>query len=172
MNRIAGALVLAMGVTAAADEPPVFIGSRVRLVTDRGAMVGNVLAWEEGRVSVLTGGDQTQVVPASSIRRVELSRGRKRPILKNALVGAGVGAAIYGLMPLESPCPPGVQPSLNGCETHGSWAAMGAWAGAVVGTVVGAVRRVDRWENVPAARFRIGIAPVSGGAAAAVTITH
>lgn len=164
--------MLAVVVPAAADEPPVFIGSRVRLVTDRGTMVGNVLAWEGGRVSVLSGGDQTQVVPASSIQRVELSRGRKRPILKSALVGAGIGAAIYGLMPLDSPCPAGVQPSLMGCETHGSWAAMGAWAGAVVGTVVGAVRRVDRWENVPPARFGIGIAPVSGGAAAAVTITH
>ena len=61
---------------------------------------------------------------------------------------------------------------MEGCATHGYWAARGAWVGAVVGTVVGVSRRVERWEAVPPSRFRVGIAPVPGGAAAAVTITH
>ena len=162
-----------MAATAGADEPPVFLGSRVRVETAQGSLVGNLLAWEAGSVSLInTGRGDPYVVGAESIQRLELSRGRRRPVLKSALVGAAIGAAVYGLMPLESPCEPGAQPSFSGCETHGAWAQAGAWVGAVVGATVGVARKVDRWQEVPLSRVRVGIAPVPGGAAAAMTITH
>ena len=174
MRKIALVLVLGTGTLAAgADEAPVYLGSRVRVLTPQGSLTGNVLTWEGDRVSLInTGlGDAPYVVRKDSIQKLELSRGRKRPWLKSGLVGAAIGGVLGATRPVENPCPDGMQPGPT-CETRSYLVQGGALAGAVIGLVAGASRQVDRWETVPPARFRIGVVPVPGGARAAVTVTH
>jgi|SRR5262245_11780701 len=172
MKKIAVVLVLGMANVAAtgAEEAPVFIGSRVRLHTSQGTVAGNVLKWEGGHVSLInTGYGDPLSVPEDSIQGMELSRGKKRPWLKGTLVGMAIGGLFMAAAPLENPCPPGVQASMT-CETKASNVQAGLLGGGIIGLVVGASRRVDRWESVPPPRFRVGLAPVPGGAAAVVTI--
>jgi hypothetical protein len=174
MKKIAALVVLgaASVATAGAEESPVFVGSRVRLHTAQGSLSGNVLRWEQGQVSLInTDYGDPVVVPAESIQRMELSRGRKRPWLKNGLVGAAIGGVLGAALPVENPCPDGVQPGPT-CETKTYLIQAGALSGAVIGLIVGASRQVDKWESVPPARFRIAVVPVPGGAAAALTVTH
>lgn len=171
MKKIAAFLVLGVSSLAAAsaEEPPVFFGSRVRIVTSQGSLAGNLLTWEGEQVTLInTGLGDPCVVRRDAIQRLELSRGRKRPWLKSTLVGAAIGGALGATLPVENPCSDGVQPGPT-CETRGYLAQGGVLTGAVIGIIAGATRQVDRWDPVPPSRFRLSVTPVPKGASAAVT---
>jgi hypothetical protein len=175
MKRIALVLVLTVGTLAAgADEPPVYLGSRVRVFTGQGSLVGEVLAWEGDRLSLGIGGlPDPYVMRTESIQRLELSRGRKRPWLRGLLEGAALGGVVMAVAPVENPCPDGVSPGVDtGCETKAYNVQSGLVGGGAIGLLIGALTKVERWEAVPPGHFRVALSPVPGGAQAAVTFTH
>ena len=89
----------------------------------------------------------TTTIPLAGISRLQVSRGRHSTWGKGLLFGAGVGAVAGAIVGLASGNSEGLfnSPSFD--------AALGvivfAPTGAVIGTVVGAMTRTERWETVP-----------------------
>ena len=77
------------------------------------------------------------------------------------------------IAPLQNPCPAGVQATLESyCDSKGTNVVIGVLGGAGWGALIGAFRHSDRWENVPAARFRASVTPVPGGVVASVSFAR
>ncbi|HET7293941.1 MAG TPA: hypothetical protein VFM88_16060 [Vicinamibacteria bacterium] len=173
MKKATTLLVLAMAAPTRAEEPPVHLGSRVRMHTAMGSLEGQLVAWERDRFTVnISGLPEPYVLRAESVQRLDVSQGRTRPWLRGALAGAAMGALLMAAAPVENACPPGVQPGVaSGCETKTYNVQTGIAGGAVIGMIISATRQVDRWKPVPLSRFRVSVAPAPKGVAASLTLT-
>ena len=167
-------------------EPPALelpVGSRMRVktrISDR---------WTEGvLVSADTGslsfvpegapplGDNQFAVPTEAVTRLEVSTGKKRQWLKGLLIGAGIGLAMGATVDVDAG-----QCELDEnyfCSRGEAIAAMGATS-AGIGALVGSLIKKEIWTPVALdalgpprekARAEVGLRPVSGGVAVALSV--
>ena len=171
---VAAALVVATSAPLAAqdralypkgrgEEGPVEPGARVR-VTAPDLGINKYTGVLEGVVGDTLAVD-TLRLPLASVTRFEVHSGRKSRVGRGALIGAaigvGSGAVLGAIVESEScglfggePCP--VEGAAKGAIILGG-------LGALVGTVVGALTKTDRWEAVPLGRIRVTFTPVRNG---------
>ncbi len=150
---------------AGAQEPPALRlppGARVRVSTPEGGSVVALLAGHDDRSVTLALPPENPlapppalVVPVDSIRRMELSLGKKR----HALIGAAVGAVLLGLTGFSDPVDTSETcgPSSSMPCSRGEAVAVAVLAGALVGGVVGSFVQTERW--VPVALDTIAPSP-------------
>jgi len=166
-------LVVEGGQTAPTLAP----GSRVRVeapAVHGGALIGQIEALDAAslRVQLQTGGVIT--VPRDAIVRIDTSEGRRPNKLRGAVIGGCVGL-VGGLVVAaqsreedDRSFSPGFDRSV---EVIGTLTLAGVGAG--LGTLVGAMIRTERWQEVqlPVPSMRLGLAPTrTGGANIVVTL--
>jgi hypothetical protein len=153
------AVVVAIPLNAQANNS-LQIGSRIRLQTI--AAPGN---WVTGPVRAITPTsiwiDQSEY-SLESIHRLEVSDGQKsrflRGLMFGALAGTVIGAATGGIA--WASCD-----SCNDDPILGFLAVtgIGFGSGVVIGGIVGANTRGDRWRRIPNDRLQVGVTPTAGG---------
>ncbi len=152
---------------AGAQEPPALrlpTGARVRISTAEGGSVVALLAGHDDRSVTLALSPENPlapppalVVPADSIRRMEVSLGKER----HALIGAAVGAVLLGLTGFSDPVDTSEScgPTSGMPCSRGEAVAVAVVAGAVVGGLVGSFVQTERW--VPVALDTLAPSPPS-----------
>jgi len=146
------------------DPPEIVPGSRIR-ITDLGAGRSSrrsgtvVTAGADTVVLSLDTGGEAMPFPLAGISQVEVSRGDRRHVGAGIglglLIGAGTGALLVGTDCEDSYGLCGPFTLLGG--------AIGGGAGMVVGGVIGALRRTERWEVVPPSRWHVSARPSGRG---------
>lgn len=159
-------------------DPAVDIGSRIRLKTAPAAAYG----WLSGRVVALsedslwlarTGTGKPRAVPLGSIRRLEVSRGRRSNLLKGLGIGLASGVVLGGAIGfIEGGDPPCETGAFVPCfrfsaeEKAAAYALVLGGVGALLGGVIGAVTHTERWAEVQPAAVRLDV-----GADGALTLS-
>ncbi len=167
MFRLAtGALLsFTMAAVGMASEPAGLPpGSRLRVGSSTGALVGTLVSWEADALVLDAGQGEPRRIPLAAVSKVELSRGKRSNAGRGAVIGAAVGA-VPGLLVGwgDSPEHENQRPVVVG--------AIGAAAGAGIGAAIGWAAKTEKWEAVETARFRAGLVPLRGGAELSLTVT-
>jgi hypothetical protein len=96
--------------------------------------------------------------PHASLTRVDVHRGRQSNAAKGALygslIGAGIGAVALGSSSL---CAETLEVPGGRCALIG--AGGGGVGGLLLGAIVGALIKTDRWQAVPVDRLRVSFIP-------------
>ncbi|NNF28510.1 MAG: hypothetical protein HKN73_14895 [Gemmatimonadetes bacterium] len=153
MLRLVKVLLLAgliIPAPALAQTPEV--GQRIRVtapevLTER--RVGQLL-WLDSDSLVLAGADtappERWVVPPEAITRLEVFEGRRGHAGRGLLIGAGTGLAL-GLIGISG------DGTCSGSGNYGELCALvvtgTTLGGGVLGLLIGAVVRTDRWNSIP-----------------------
>ena len=163
MRSILAAFVfLACSASSAAAQFPAQVQSGVRVRVwlpeqqqqannpwRRQLMRGTVTGVENGALHLtIPGAEGTLTLPASSIRRLDVSRGTSRVV---SAIERAIGFAIAGAISAALENDPG---STEWPAYRSTWRAAGEGAkwGAVAGVVVGSVFPTERWRRVRLAR--------------------
>lgn len=163
MRLVPTALNLAViaGVTAVpttAQQPPIPLGTRVRITTPAARTAGRLVRLRTDTVAIDRDGS-TLVVPAVRITRFDVSRGRRSRTGRGALLGALIGTAA-GIAAGAILC------SGDRCESSGgdfagvgilALGGGGLLAGLGIGAVAGALVTNERWEEVSLRRIRTAV---------------
>lgn len=173
------AAVLAAAVAGAAPPPSEWpgTGEKVRITTRTAGLDretrGLVVQSDAHSLTVSLGSGKPPVrVPLSSIKSLDVARGRRRAVKEGAISGGLVGvvlgaAAVYvasnALCEYDTDCDASPQGYGIGI---GAFAAGGAGLGALVGLAI----KTDRWERVPVDRVRVALRPVPRGAGVQVSL--
>lgn len=180
VKRKATALAVAVGLGGcpvrllAAEAPrgaPLEVGDRVRVLTSvsANAITGEVIGiGAEGLRLRSSDRSLPFEVPLASVTRLERSLGKRSNAGKGALLGTvagvGIGAAIatkaYGGSDCDGPCTPYaviVAAAVTG-------------AGALLGTIGGALIRTERWESVSPGRVAVAVVPRRRAVAVAMAV--
>jgi hypothetical protein len=117
---------------------------------------GVVAAVDERSLSLRRKGGALLTVPREAITSLEVSTGRHGQAGRGALVGAGVGAALLGLVAFAS-----------ADDGEGAYAAMygvvfGGLGGAGWGAIAGAGTKTHDWRTVPLHRLHARLGPTRG----------
>ena len=182
--RLPGRVLLAAALTAlgslsptpaAAQLTELQAGARVRLRAAgiAGQIEGVVDVRTPGAVFVTTAGGGSMRVPLGSITSARVSRGRDAQggAIRGFAWGTGIGLAAGALSLVgydRCDKPQGV-----GCDdmhSRAHYVAVGLASGAVVGTTVGALIGVERWERLDLGRH-IALRPDARGTALVLTRT-
>ena len=150
----------------AQEPPPVKVGDRVR-VTAPGLGVPNrdgILRLLDADSLVMRpeyGGPSRLVIPLASLTRFEVHRGGKSHVGAGAGYGALAGAVI-GVGSAAILC------SSNGCAEYTGAVYLvlgggGTLAGLLIGSIVGALIKTDRWEEIPLDCLRVSLGPQRDG---------
>ncbi|MEX1186311.1 MAG: hypothetical protein WEA80_06955 [Gemmatimonadaceae bacterium] len=171
MNAALGILVavLVFSSPVAAQMAGLGAGSRVRVTSPRDDLnkhVGTVLE-VRGDSVVIAGRHGSRTIALANVTRLDVSTGTRRHVGRGALIGLGVGA-LLGLTVVDEGvedctdefliCP--VPVSRAQMATAG--ALVSGAAGVVIGAIVGAFVKSDRWES-RSAPFRAAINPGRSG---------
>jgi hypothetical protein len=170
-NLLPVILALASAGDAAAQRPAVEPGQRVRITAPLvGLQEVTATVFSVGGGALVVTGDSTVRVRLEDVTRLEVSRGRKSNCASGLGWGFLAGATTGVVIGLAS-----------GSERQGSLFGGGCWmlcsagakamvagaalgtAGAVVGLVVGAIVRSEKWKRVPLDGVRVSIVPRRGG---------
>ena len=158
--------------TIAQEKTKFSSGTRIRVWTAEFSgkrMTGTVLS-SVGEIITLTvkGQSDPLMVPVTSINRLEVTKGKKSKIVTGAVVGLFAGASLGAIVGYFGTCSTDQQrqacelDSYSVGETKAANAVIGAGVlgglGLLLGTVIGAVIKVDRWEEVPL--NQIGTGPI------------
>jgi hypothetical protein len=121
------------------------------------ALSGDTLRLEDCRPNL-----DLQIIPVSTITRVQVQDGRKGHTLEGVLIGTGVGLAIWGVAELSDDSDEGE--FLHGLDENLSKAFLVIFTagGAVTGGIVGTLIRSDRWRDVPVGDMKVSLVPVAG----------
>lgn len=146
-----------------AQAAPIALGTRVRILAP--TVVGKRI---EGMVveidekSLLVGMDDRAPlrVPRQAITQLEVSMGKHRRVLKGAIIGAGIGAAMMVLGASTLGQLDGSSSDSTGEVAYGL--AVGLGGGAIWGAAIGAMVKRDRWSRIPPERVRVNLAPTRG----------
>jgi hypothetical protein len=130
-------------------------GDRVRLSVRHGTgkqqIVGRVTT--VGRDTIIVAEDQgaPTAIPRAAIEKVEISRGQHGNAGRGALIGLGVGAIGGGVVgAIGASCNSSQEFCLFNTDAEIATGALVFGAmGTVVGAVIGALTRSDRWEVAP-----------------------
>jgi hypothetical protein len=135
--------------------------ARVRLTLTSGSrLTGQLLRVEEGRVVLRTDvspPEPEKVIPLAEVKSAQVSRGRHRNAGKGALIGLATGLA-GGIM---------VGTSCEGDCAGPVFVAFGA--GFVLGPVIGAFVKTERWSDIPVSSLTATSPPAKGDNALAET---
>ena len=145
--------VAPLSVGNAQDSRPVEPGARLRVTRTTGAepVVGNLASWE-GEQLILEVGGRRLTLAAGSITKLEASSGQK----SNALLGLGIGAVVGAIG--------GVVYCKNAvCDQEAKAAAIFSLPGALIGVLMGAAIKTEKWEEVPLDQFRVSFVPQRDG---------
>ena len=150
------AMIVHAGAPAAAQESALAPGTRVRLTLRNGdPHAGRVIALGPDLLEIgfpENGG--TASYPLTDIAKLEVLRGRHRPVLRGLLLGTGAGIVLGGAIGAMaySPC---TSTEFLGCllapETRAQSAALGATLAGAAGLIVGGLQGLiprDRWQRV------------------------
>lgn len=156
-------VALLLPVAGEGQSATLAAGARVRLTSPRDDLKNHVTTVTEvrGDSIVVAGSAGLRTIALDNVTALDVSAGTRRRVVRDGLIGFGAGAligAIVGAAAYEEP------DFLVGSAAEAS-ALVGAYFGAiglVVGGVVGAFHRADRWEprTIP---VRVGIAPSRTG---------
>lgn len=147
------------------EYPPAFApGTRARasLVGENGTVVGTVVSVDADFLTLVTENQRSVSLPRDDVAKLEISTGRKGHALWGALIGAGAGALI-GLAEGADDCVG------DECYTRGENVAYGALGAGMIGALVGALYRTDRWVTVPSTGIRVGVDVTPRGAGVSMT---
>jgi hypothetical protein len=137
-------------------EPPLPLGSRVRITYER-PETSATEAWrpllvQEGRLAgwtaesiALESDGRASEIPVALLSRLEVSRGTTGHALTGALIGAGVGAVGTVVLMIGSAGDSEYTAGLAFLLGTGMFVLPGIGIGAGIGALV----RTDRWETVP-----------------------
>jgi hypothetical protein len=113
----------------------------------------------------LDGSEATMPIAVSRIARFEVSRGMKghtgAGIGLGLLAGAGVGALV-GVAECGT-CGGGEGVGLSKALNALAWGGIGGGAGMLIGGIIGARHKTERWDEVPSSRWRLTAGPRRGG---------
>lgn len=103
-----------------------------------------------------------QLIPVSTVTRIQVLDGRKGHALAGVLIGAGVGFLTFEVVDaLDDESDDGMFQGLSDNLSKfflGVFTAGGALTGGIVGTCI----RSDRWRDVPKDKLQISLVPVAG----------
>lgn len=163
----AGLLALALAPAGAQAFPTSIVpGARVRVRVDtpppRRSVTGTVRAVAADTLMLAPEHDgAARTIPAGSIGKLELSRGRGVSA-SHILIGAVAGAAVGGVVAGSSGSCTGDDPW---CKFWSKMAVLGGVGlGTVVGAGVGALIKGEKWTTLPLEQ-RLSIAPLPRGGA-------
>lgn len=146
--------------SAVAQDPALAPGARVRIAleqADTRPMIGRLIAVTRDTLLVRTAAADSIAVPLSEVRRLDVSTGRYRPILKGMGLGFLIGAATGALIGAAD----GDDDAGFIAFSAGEKAALGAvlfgGLGTVAGGLVGAASPTDRWTQVSPRRTGVRI---------------
>lgn len=177
MRRVLASLLLLpiACAVAVAQEDPVPPGSRIRVTSPMlgdARRIGTVVTFHTDTLVFQPAGSRDSVaIPASALTRLEVSAGRRRPILKGMGIGFLVGAATGVILGFAS-----------GDSENGWWdwtaeqkagiggAVLGS-VGAVAGGVIGATRVTERWARISLGSAETGVGPLPTGRGVGLVIT-
>jgi len=103
------------------------------------------------------------VLPLASVTSCEVSRRRKSKVLLGAGIGVLLGVSVG--VSVISDCGPGVD-----CFGAGT-IVYAPVVGAVLGVLVGAFIKTDRWEEIPLDRLRVSFVPKRDGFALGLSVS-
>ncbi len=159
----------------AQEAPPVKVGDRVRVTAPDLGLYKQAGRLEALRADtlVVAVADSTMTFPVASVTRLELSRGQKSHGLAGALIGGLVGAASGAILGYADGDDPPCRESgwfacwgetrLTAKEKARAGAIVLGIVGVVVGRIVGANTKTDKWEEVPVDRVRVSLGPQRDG---------
>ncbi len=137
-------------------------GARVRVWTlepHSERRVGTLVALRRDSLLMQLDGDtDTMRIARAAVTRIDASEGRRSHVVTGLILGAAAGGTtgyfIGKGLDNTSVCG-------SGCE----WLVAGplAGVGGVLGGLLGAVTRTDRWKEVTHERVRVGVAPRDAG---------
>ncbi|MCZ0935085.1 MAG: hypothetical protein OXJ54_07910 [Gemmatimonadetes bacterium] len=151
MNRVARLLAAVVVAAACVRMDPAFAvaqepGERIRVTLPSSTVIGSFVEMrQDGLVLQDEGG--TRSIALDAIHRIE-RQVERRPRTKGALIGAGSGVAVAGLLGLVNPELYEDDWLFSGAETFGLVAGTFAAIGAGVGWIAGSVIRGDGWEDM------------------------
>jgi hypothetical protein len=189
MKILAGTVAIGLVgcMVASAGEPATLgIGSRVRVQQgprkDNPKLAGRVVATDADTLTLSLDGGSTRSVPWSSVRRIEVSQGRRSAgagMLRGAGIGLALGVvagALVGATRPDDRCYSDPRRDTWCLElfTTNDYAFLGAitlgGTGAVVGGGVGAAWRGERWAPVREPRLSLAPTPGPGGRGAGLAL--
>ena len=136
---------------SAQSSLPIAVDQRVRLWTDAAdAVIGRVTAVTPATVQVAVDDRDPVTVATTTVRRVEISRGRtsrgagfRKGAIRGAIILAAIGA-VSGAVQHEQVGEDGA--TVTEAALLGVWS--GGLFGGLIGGAIGAARSGDRWEQV------------------------
>ena len=164
-----GVIAFPFGNALAQDRPLTLgPGARIRITApDLG------IEKQEVRFGTLRGdtlvvvADSTLTLPLASVVRLDAYQGQR----SNAWAGAGIGLVVgvgagvaIALMVRDEDC------FCTKGEVAAAGGAIGAAAGILIGSSIGAVIKTDRWQEVTPDQLRVIVVPRPGGLALGVSV--
>ena len=146
--------VAPLSVGNAQDARPVEPGARLRVTrtADAEPVVGVLASLEGERLILDIGEGRRLTLAAGSITKLEASSGQK----SNALLGLGIGAVVGAIG--------GVVYCKNAvCDQEAKAAAIFSLPGALIGVLIGAAIKTEKWEEVPLDQLRVSFVPQRDG---------
>lgn len=164
------ALALLFPITAQAQSASVAAGARIRITSPRNDLQKHVTTVMEARSDsiVVAGASGVRTVALNDVTALDVSVGTRTRVIRDGLIGFGAGALIGGIV--------GATAYEETDFLFGSAAEAGAGVGAYFGTigllvggVVGAFHRADRWQPARAPVRAVIIPSRSGGVAVSLS---
>lgn len=147
-----------VGGSSAAQPPPkaargllpLDVGMKLRLGFSRStqSVEGHLVALNDNTFRLVNDENRNLAFPRALVTKVSVSRGKKNHLIQGVIAGAALGA-LAGV--LETPAGPGCQ--TGDCWTRGENVGYGTLGMSLVGALVGALYRSDRWVEVPLDRL-------------------
>jgi hypothetical protein len=146
-------LIASTASTASAQSAPVGTGSRVRVTTAQGPLIGIVRSVGNGSIAIIDRSGDSILVERSDIRSIELSQGWKSNGRRGAERGAGAGLLMgvaLGALVGSDGDRTGTRGSetFENLETYGramAYGVAGLVAGGVIGYAVGLRSQSEEW---------------------------
>ena len=133
-------------------------GTRVRVWTrepNSERRIGTLAGLRGDTLMVLVDGDaDTTRLASSAVTRIDASDGRRSHVITGLMIGAAAGGTIGYFMGK------GLD-NTSVCGSGCGWLVAGPMAGAggILGALLGAVTRTERWKEVTHERVSVGIVP-------------
>jgi len=152
-----------------AETTAVTVGTRVRILAPSltGKRIeGMVLETTESALLIGVNDRVPLKVSRQAITQLEVSLGQHRQVLKGAIIGAGIGVALFALTGASYQ---GDEPNTSGDWAH--FIGVGLAGGAIWGVGIGALVKGDRWSPVPLEHVHVSLGPTRGhGVGASVSL--
>jgi len=142
-------LILTLGAILFLAHPAhaQFIGDRMRITTENGEeLIGRMKEYDAVSLTILTDSTEQSIAYADMVR-LQRSLGTRSRFLKGAAIGFGTGtvAGFFAASRIEYPED---DAGLVAASLAMTVLALGTGGGTLLGAIVGATRKRERWERV------------------------